>query len=317
MSNPVIAALPVESRPYLESQMPAGVEVRWFHGMAEALIAGAGATVGWFDIGNQDDFAQAVRNATKLQWLFTQLAGVDGLPLAELAARNIVFTNCPGLAATTVSEYVLLGMLSIAKGYRDIVKAQLQHAWLTIPPGKAELMGSHALVVGYGSIGRMIEEKLHAFGVNVTVVRRTPVTGEHALGPAQWRARLGEFDWVILAAPATAQTVHMIGEPELTAMKNTAVLINVARGSLVDQAALVKALVQRDIAAAFLDVTEPEPLPADHPLWTLENAHITMHLSGRSRTHAISMTAQRFLDNLHRFCEGKPLLNQVDLELGY
>ena len=317
MPNHIIAALPIEARPYLESQLPNGVEVRWFNGKAEALVAGKGATVGWFDIGHRDDFAEAVRNATNLKWLFTKLAGVDGLPLAELAARSIVFTNCPGLAAPTVSEYVLLGMLSIAKGYREIIKAEMKHEWLTNPPGKVELMGSTALIVGYGSIGRMIEERLKAFGVTVTVVRRTPVSGEHALGPTQWRARLGEFDWIILTAPATTETTRMIGAAELSAMKKTAVLVNVARGSLVDQDALVTALVQRDIAAAFLDVTEPEPLPADHPLWSLENAHITMHLSGRSRTHEMPLTAKRFLENLHLYCEGKPLLYQVDLQLGY
>lgn len=317
MTHHVIAALPTEARPYLEHQLPTGVEARWFNGKAEALVAGKGATVGWFDIGHRDDFADAVRNATDLKWLFTKLAGVDGLPLEELAARKIIFTNCPGLAAPTVSEYVLLGMLSIAKGYREIIKAEMKHEWLTIPPGKVELMGSSALIVGYGSIGRMIEERLKAFGVTVTVVRRTPVSGEHALGPTQWRARLGEFDWIILTAPATTETTRMIGAAELSAMKKTAVLVNVARGSLVDQDALVKALVQRDIAAAFLDVTEPEPLPADHPLWSLENAHITMHLSGRSRTHEMPLTAKRFLENLHLYCQGKPLLYQVDLQLGY
>jgi len=317
MTHHVIAALPTEARPYLEHQLPTGVEARWFNGKAEALVAGKGATVGWFDIGHRDDFADAVRNATDLKWLFTKLAGVDGLPLEELAARKIIFTNCPGLAAPTVSEYVLLGMLSIAKGYREIIKAEMKHEWLTIPPGKVELMGSSALIVGYGSIGRMIEERLKAFGVTVTVVRRTPVSGEHALGPTQWRARLGEFDWIILTAPATTETTRMIGATELSAMKKTAVLVNVARGSLVDQDALVKTLVQRDIAAAFLDVTEPEPLPADHPLWSLENAHITMHLSGRSRTHEMPLTAKRFLENLHLYCEGKPLLYQVDLQLGY
>lgn len=317
MTHHVIAALPTEARPYLEHQLPTGVEARWFNGKAQALVAGKGATVGWFDIGHRDDFADAVRNATDLKWLFTKLAGVDGLPLEELAARKIVFTNCPGLAAPTVSEYVLLGMLSIAKGYREIIKAEMKHEWLTIPPGKVELMGSSALIVGYGSIGRMIEERLKAFGVTVSVVRRTPVSGEHAIGPTQWRARLGEFDWIILTAPATTETTRMIGATELSAMKKTAVLVNVARGSLVDQDALVTALVQRDIAAAFLDVTEPEPLPADHPLWSLENAHITMHLSGRSRTHEMPLTAKRFLENLHLYCEGKPLLYQVDLQLGY
>lgn len=317
MTDRMIAALPAAARPYLEAHLPDWIEARWFTGKAEALAAGAGASIGWFDLANKEVFAEAVRNATNLKWLFSLFAGVDGLPLADLAARGIVFTNSPGLAAPAVSEYVLLGMLSIAKGYREMVHAQARNEWLANPPGKIELMGSHALLLGYGAIGRMLEERLKAFGVAVTAVRRTPDAGGRALGPDQWRARLGEFDWIILAAPATTETVRMIGASELAAMKKSAVLVNIARGTLVDQEALVMALTRRDIAAAFLDVTDPEPLPPDHPLWSLDNAHITMHMSGRSQTKVLHGASRRFLDNLARYRAGEPLLYQVDLALGY
>jgi len=224
-------------------------------------------------------------------------------------------TNGAGINAITIAEYVLMGMLTVAKGYREVVRAQERHEWLTDSPGKVELAGSRALLLGYGAIGKLIEARLGAFDVAVTVVRRTPGAG--ALGPGQWRERLGEFDWVILAVPATAETEALIGAAELAAMKPSAVLLNIARGSVVDQAALVDALGARRIGAAFLDVTDPEPLPAQHPLWSLDNAHITMHLSGRSQTLMFRRSAERFLDNLARWRAGEPLQHRVDLARGY
>lgn len=317
MTQRVIAALPHVARPYLESQLPDWVDVRWFHGKDEALVAGVEASIGWFDLGSMEAVTEIVRNAPRLKWLFSLLAGVDGMPLTDLAKRNIVFTNSPGLAAPTVSEYVLLGMLSIAKGYRAMVQAQGRHEWLANPPGTLEIMGTRALVIGYGALGQAIESRLKAFDIAVTVVRRTPDASGHALAPNQWRERLGEFDWVIVVAPATVETIHMFGADEFKAMKQSAVLLNFSRGSLVDQAALVSALQNRDIGGAFLDVTDPEPLPPDHVLWTLDNVHISMHLSGRSQTMAIPRASQRFLENLARFRDGRPLLHQVDLTLGY
>jgi phosphoglycerate dehydrogenase-like enzyme len=172
-------------------------------------------------------------------------------------------------------------------------------------------------MIGYGGIGKLVEERLKGFEVEVTVVRRTPDATGRTLGPDQWRARLGDFDWIILAVPSTPDTDRMIGAPELAAMKNSAVLLNVARGSLIDQDALVEALTNHRIGAAFLDVTTPEPLPLDHPLWTLDNAHITMHLSGRSQTRMFERASERFLDNLARYRAGEPLTFRVDLAKGY
>ena len=182
-------------------------------------------------------------------------------------------------------------------------------------PGKVELFGSKALLLGYGAIGKLIEERLKPFGVDVTVVRRS--AGENTIGPNQWRERLGEFDWVILAVPATPETDGMIGADELSAMKTTATLINIARGSVVQQEALVSALRDKQVGAAFLDVTTPEPLPADHPLWTLDNAHVTMHLSGRAQDKMFIRSATRFLENLDRYRKGEPLSPLVNLDLGY
>jgi phosphoglycerate dehydrogenase-like enzyme len=206
-------------------------------------------------------------------------------------------------------------MLNVAKGYRDVVRAQDRHEWLPDSPGKVELAGSRALILGAGAIGAHIETRLKAFDVEVVTVRRTPTAG--CLGPTEWQAQLGAFDWVILAVPATAETNKLIGAAELAAMKPNATLINIARGSVVDQEALVEALRDKAIGAAFLDVTDPEPLPSDHPLWGLDNAHITMHLSGRAQDKMFARSVARFLDNLARYQAGEKLTNQVDLALGY
>lgn len=317
MRDQTSATLPAIIRPHVEGRLPEWLAPRWFATKEEALTLAPGAEIGWFDMYNKSDMAAAIGQATGLKWLNSIFAGVDGLPLEQLQRRKVVVTNGAGINAITIAEYVVMGMLTIAKGYREVVRAQERREWLKDSPGKVELFGSKALLLGYGAIGKLVEERLRAFQVEVTVVRRSPDPTGRTLGPAQWRARLGEFDWVILAVPATTETERLVGAAELAAMKDSAVLVNVARGSVVDQDALVAALAQRSIAAAFLDVTDPEPLPAGHALWSLDNAHISMHLSGRAQSRMFQRSAQRFLDNLGRYRAGEPLQHRVDLALGY
>lgn len=302
-------------RPALEPHLPDWIEPHWFASTEELFALAPEAEIGWFDLYNKADMAEAVRRAAKLKWLNSIYAGVDGMPLDLLAERGVAFTNGAGINAITIAEYVVMGMLTIAKGYREVVRAQERREWLMDSPGKRELFGSRALLLGYGAIGRLVEERLKPFGVDVTVVRRS--RGENVLGPDEWRARLHEFDWVILAVPATAETDCMIGAAELASMKPEAVLVNIARGSVVDQDALVAALAEKRIAGAFLDVTTPEPLPADDPLWAAESAHITMHLSGRAQDKMFARSVERFLDNLGRWHQGLRVEPQVDLALGY
>ena len=304
-------------RPYVEAHLPGWLQPRWFSNKQEALALAPGARIGWFDMYDKVAMAAAIAAATELRWLNSLLAGMDGLPLEDLRARRVMVTNGVGINAITIAEYVLMGMLIIAKGYREVVRAQDRQEWLKDSPGKAELSGSRALLLGYGGIGRLVEERLKAFHVDVTVVRRLSDPSGRTLAPGQWRARLGEFDWVVLAVPSTPETDGMIGAAELAAMKPGAVLVNVARGSVVDQDAVVEALRDKRLGAAFLDVTDPEPLPSGHPLWSLDNAHISMHLSGRAQNRMFERAGQRFLDNLARFRAGEPLQFQVDLVLGY
>lgn len=302
-------------RPLIEARLPGWVEPRWFQSTEELLALAPLAEIGWFDTYDLPAIYEAARRIEKLRWLNTLGAGVDAFPLALLREKGVVLTNGAGLNAIPIAEYVVMGMLTLAKGWRQVVEAQQRHEWLTDAPGKVELYGSKALIVGAGGIGRRTGELLRAFGVEVVEVRRKPAPG--VLTPDQWRARLGEFDWVIVAVPATPETDRMIGAAELAAMKAGAAILNFARGAVIDQPALVEALKARRIAGAFLDVTDPEPLPPDDPLWSLDNAHVSMHLSGRSQTLLFPRNAERFLANLDRFHRGEPLESVVDLTLGY
>lgn len=308
-------ALSALIRPLLEPRLPTGLDVRWFATKEEALEVAPHAEIGWFDMYDLQAMGDIVRAATGLKWLNSIYAGLDFLPLDVLAERDVIVTNGAGINAITIAEYVVMGMLTVAKGYRDVVRAQERREWLLDSPGKRELAGSKALLLGYGAIGKLIKPRLDAFDVEVTVVRRSG--GEGTLRPDEWRARLGEFDWIILAVPATPETDGMIGAAELAAMKSDAVIVNIARGAVIDQAALVDALDARRIGGAFLDVTTPEPLPADHPLWALDNAHVTMHLSGRAQDKMFLRSADRFLANLERYLKGEPVAPRFDPRLGY
>lgn len=302
-------------RPLLEGKLPGWVEPRWFASTEELYAAAPQAEIGWFDSFQLETTWEAARRGEKLRWLNTLAAGVDPFPLDSLRERGVVLTNGAGLNAITIAEYAVMGMLTIAKGWREVVRAQERREWLVDAPGKQELYGSRALVLGAGGIGGRIAELLRPWGVEVSTVRRSPREGD--LGLDEWRARLGEFDWVILAVPSTPETERMIGAAELAAMKASAAILNFARGVVIDQPALVEALDKKRIAAAFLDVTDPEPLPADHPLWGFDNCHISMHLSGRSQNTLFLRAAERFLRNLGHWERGEALESAVDLVRGY
>ncbi|MBU6267230.1 MAG: D-2-hydroxyacid dehydrogenase [Sphingomonadales bacterium] len=310
-----VAVLNAFVRPLLEGRLPDWVEARWFGTTEELYALAPGAEIGWFDSFDLPSTYEATRRAGSLKWLNTLAAGVDPFPLDLLRQRGVVLTNGAGLNAITIAEYALMGMLVIAKGYRAVVRAQERREWLFEAPGKMELYGSRALVVGAGGIGGRVAELLRPMGVEVTEVRRRPASG--VLGIDQWRGALGGFDWVIVAVPATPDTEKMIGAAELAAMKPGAAILNFARGAVLDQDALVASLESGHTGAAFLDVTSPEPLPADHPLWGFDNVHITSHLSGRSQETLFRRSAERFLDNLGRWRRGEALVSRVDLSAGY
>ena len=301
--------------PLLRHRVPDWVDLRGFGSVAELMDLAPLADIGWFDLHKVDAMGAAIRRAGRLRWLNSIYAGVDSFPLDVLIERGVVLTNGAGINAITIAEYVVMAMLTVAKGYVEVVRAADRQEWLRDSPGKRELAGSRALILGAGAIGGRVARALAGLDVAVTTVRRRP--GGDDLGPGEWRGRLGQFDWVILAVPATAETRGMIGVAEIAAMKPDAVLINVARGTVIDQDALIAALNVGRLGGAFLDVTTPEPLPPGHPLWTAPRAHISMHLSGRAQDAMFARAVDRFLDNLDRWRRGEPVVPQVDLTAGY
>ena len=310
------AVLPALARPLLEPQLPADLDVAWFAKPDEANAMIADADIAWIDMQPAALMADALRHAgARLKWLSTLYAGLDAFPLDLLREKGAIVTNGVGINAHAVAEYAVMGVLVGAKRFDQVLRAHDRREWLKDAPGKVELFETRALIVGLGAIGRLIGEQLRGFGVEVTGVTRSGRDG--TLTPDAWRARLGEYDWVILAAPSTGETKAMIGTAELAAMKPSAWLINIARGDMVDDDALVAALESGGVAGAFLDPTSPEPLPDDHPLWRAPNCIVTAHLSGRSQTKMFPRAAALFLRNLEAFREGRAMENVVDLDAGY
>lgn len=311
-----IAVLPAVTRGLLEHRLPAGIEARWFASPSEANAMIEDAEIAWVDMQPTSLVADAIRSAgSRLRWVSTIYAGLDAFPLDVLLQGNVTLTNGAGVNAIAVAEYAVMGILAAAKRFDDVLRARDRHEWPSDAPGKIELPGTSALIVGMGAIGALVAERLRAFGVSVTGVTRSGRDG--TLTPDAWRPRLAEFDWVVLAAPSTGATRMMVGAGELAAMKRSAWLINVARGDMVDQEALLAGLDTGLIAGAFLDPTDPEPLPPEHPLWRARNAMITMHLSGRSQSRMLERGASLFLENLRAYLAGRPMRNVADLEAGY
>jgi phosphoglycerate dehydrogenase-like enzyme len=296
-------------RALVEPLLSEWVDARWWSSADELASLAPAAEIGWFDLHEKAGPLGAVAAAGGLRWLNTAYAGVDWLPLVELERREVALTCGKGLTATSVAEFAVMTMLTVAKNFPAVVRAQDRGEWLGDAPGTRELAGSKALILGQGAIGQAIDRILIGFGVATEAVRRGSGSG--------WKARLGEFDWIVLALPGTPATRGLIGRAELAAMKREAVLINFARADIVDEAALIDALRAKRIAAAVLDVTDPEPLPPDHPLWSLDNAHLTMHLSGIPTPASLRRAAERFARNCEHFRNGEPLEARVDLKLGY
>lgn len=310
-----VAVLPALLRPMVEGRLPDWIEPRWWGSVEEMHAHAPDAEIGWFDMHEKPPVIAAVEAARRLRWLNTIYAGVDFLSMEELAARGITVTNGAGLTATQVAEFAVMTMLILAKDYRAIVHAQDHREWLRAAPGIRQLAGSRALILGMGAIGQEIAKMLSGFGVEVSPVRRSPGPGE--LGRDDWKAHLGTFDWIVLVLPGTAETKNLIGAAEFAAMKRDAVLVNFARADVVDEPALLSALRERRITGAVIDVTDPEPLPEDHPFWSFDNVHLTMHLSGIPTPASMMRAADRFLSNCERWRAGERLEAQVDLTKGY
>jgi phosphoglycerate dehydrogenase-like enzyme len=268
---------------------------------------------------------EAFSLAPKLRWINSASAGVEANLFPALVESEVILTNAAGLHSVNIPEHCLAMMLSLARNFPTAQRLQEKHEWnrwavIAGNGGIRELAGSNLAVIGAGAIGLGIVKLGAALDMRVRVLRRRPgepVPGAEAVvGPQDLHALLGWADFVVLAAPLTAETTGMIDAAAVAAMRSSTIFVNVGRGELVDDDALIAALQAGGIAAAGLDVFREEPLPADSPYWALENALLTPHVSGY-RPDFFARIVAMFEANLARWVRGEPLVNVVDKRLGY
>jgi phosphoglycerate dehydrogenase-like enzyme len=255
-----------------------------------------------------------------LRWVHSISAGVDHLLFPELVSSNVVLTNGRGAYKRSLAEFVIAGALHFAKDVPRLERQLRDRQWRVYE--MEELHGRTLGIVGYGEIGRATAGLARAFGMRVLALRRHAAksAGDGLIERVLPRERLGELmgesDYVVVAAALTPETRGLVDRVALAAMKPTGVLINVGRGAIVDERALVEALRERRIRGAVLDVFADEPLPDDHPLYALDNVLLSPHTADRVRGW-LESAVDVFLTNVERYRGGAPLLNVVDKHLGY
>ncbi len=265
--------------------------------------------------------AERVANAPELRWVQTLGAGIEWLLTPEVRRREqLVITNASGIHAQPIAEHVLGLMLMFTRQLQRAVRNQSAGQWdRALASGVSSLSGATLGIVGLGAIGRRVADLGSAFGMRVIALKRTPGSApgvERVFGPGQLLPFLKEAEYVLNVLPLTNETRGFFGAAELSAMRSDAVLINVGRGGTVQTTALVAALQNRSIAGAALDVTDPEPLPPGHPLWSMDNVIITPHYAGAHPGY-VQRASAIFLENLARFVSGAQLSNIVDQRAGY
>jgi phosphoglycerate dehydrogenase-like enzyme len=258
--------------------------------------------------------------APRLRWVHSLSAGVENSLFPELMTRDIPLTNGRGVFARSLGEFVIGAALYFDKYFERMKRQQREGRWEVFDV--EELHGKTMGIVGYGAIGRACARLAHAFGMKVLALRRRPEQADgHDLvdrvyTPGHLLELLAKSDFVVVAAPLTADSRGLIGEAAFGAMKPSAVLINVGRGPVVNEAALVDALRTKRIRGAALDVFDEEPLPEGHPLYSLENVLLSPH-SADHTPGWIEGAVEFFLENFERFRKGEPLRNVVDKRAGY
>jgi len=269
--------------------------------------------------------AEQLKDGKKLKWIHSTAAGVAQLMYPELRDSGILVTNPSGIFSVPMAEHVIGLLLALARNFPDSVRQQDRARWSQQelwdkPQHLTELNGKVLLIVGYGSIGREVAKRAKALDMRVWGVTRSGqgdrTQAEKMFAAAQLQEALPDADYVLIAAPETAETKHLIGATQIARMKRGARLINVGRGSLLDEAALIHALELGSLGGAALDVVQTEPLPAESPLWRTPNLMLTPHTSAVSDRLWERETAL-LMDLLERWFDGRELFNRVDFARGY
>jgi phosphoglycerate dehydrogenase-like enzyme len=263
---------------------------------------------------------QQLPEARKLRWISLLSAGVPRTLCAAAQEQGIVITNLAGLYGLTIAEHTLALMTVLARNLHLAVRNQVAHRWdSTIARGINTLCGQTVAIVGMGNIGQAIGRLAQAHGMRVIGCRRRdqPTPYADRIFPlSELRSLLAQGDFVVVAAPLTSESSALLGRDEFAAMKPGAFFLNISRGKVADEVAMLEALRSGHLAGAGLDVFGVEPLPADHPFWDMPQVIITPHYSG-DPVNAGPLPLERFRRNLRRWRDGRPLEHIVDLEQGY
>ncbi len=264
---------------------------------------------------------QIVRAASKLRWIQTTSAGVEKVLFPEITESAIILTNARVLFGIQIAEHVFAMLLAFTRELTKCLEAQKQKRWLTrFDLNVFDLYQKTLGILGFGGIGQEVAKRAAAFGMSVLAIDLLP-KDPPAYVTAVWPLdrlpeMLAQSDVVVSCVPYTPETKGMMGAKEFAAMKPTAYFVNISRGGIVDEPALIKALQEKQIAGACLDVFAEEPLSPENPLWEMPHVIITPHMAGESpRLH--DDTVRFFCQNLAAFLEGKPLQNVVDKQRGF
>lgn len=271
--------------------------------------------------GSKELLQQAFAVCPKVKWVHSRSAGLEHTLFPELRDSPVILTNGSGVFSPALGEFVLGAILYFAKDFRKLVRDQMAGRWEQFDVHMAA--GKTVGIVGYGDIGRAVATRVKAIGMKVLALKRHPekvATAdslvEETFGPERRVEMISRCDYVVVTAPLTPETRGMIGETEIAAMKREAVVMNVGRGAVIDEKALVRALNEGRIKGAALDVFEEEPLPPGHAFYTMENVLLSPH-SADHTTDWLDNAMEFFAEQCERHLDGKPLPNVVDKLLGY
>lgn len=285
----------------------------------KSSIADATVILGWEP--SRDPLRQVLSASPNVRWVHIRWAGLDGVFSPELVDSSAVLTNGRGVFSPSLGEWVLGAIFYFAKDFRRLIRSQMDGIWDCF--NVARVSGATVGIIGYGDIGRAVATRASALGMRVFgLTRRGPVPGlmddvaEEIFAPSDRIRMIRQCDYVVVSAPLTPDTRGMIGDTEFAAMKPEAVVINVGRGPVISERALIRALSEGRIKGAALDVFDQEPLPSGHPFYSMENVLLSPHCA--DNTHDwVENAMDFFLENLDRYRKGQRLLNVVKKERGY
>ncbi len=259
--------------------------------------------------------------APQVRWVHSRSAGLDSLLFDELVQSPVPLTNGTGVFSQSLGEFALAAILYFAKDFRRMIRNQMAGRWEQFDV--EEISGQTAGIVGYGDIGRAVASRVRAMGMRVLAVKRHGAPVYHVdpmvdrvYFPNQRAEMLALCDYVVVAAPLTTETRGLIGEAEFAAMKKGSVIINVGRGPVIDEPAMLKALTSGHLKGAGLDVFTKEPLPEGHPFYKMENVLLSPHCADHT-VDWLDQAMRFFIENFERYSKGEPLRNVVNKKLGY